>query len=55
MNKKFVVIPALSISLLAMSIPAFAATPSTPTVPNGYSVSVFAQGGAAKNPDDITR
>lgn len=39
-----------------MSIPAFAATPSTSvSVPNGYSVSTFTQGGTATNPDDITR
>jgi hypothetical protein len=55
-KKKFVTIPALSIGLLAMSVPAFAATPSnTVTVPSGYSVSMFGQGGTATNPDDITR
>src|ERR1700726_2902435 len=49
-------IPALSLGLLAMSVPAFAATPSnTVTVPHGYSVSAFGKGGTSTNPDDIAR
>ncbi|MCM2533269.1 hypothetical protein NDK43_13785 [Neobacillus pocheonensis] len=56
MKKKFLTIPVLSIGLLSMSVPAFAANPpNTVTVPSGYKVSMFGQDGTATNPDDITR